>query len=204
VLVVIAAAAVPALSGYYSQQRVIATRDILLSLSMSIGNQNQVAGERGFGRLVNATRKFPGRLSQLTIPILPSDRPCQTAGGATGYITADTGVAGWKLGAPYSGLAIVQNQGVETPLGWAHDSVVKGTLAAGTRGFAEIHIDSVARDDVLSLDLAIDDAVDSLTGFVRFVNATGLSSASNLRLVRFLISSPVTGTTQIGCAGTNG
>src|SRR5205085_7867715 len=99
---------------------------------------------------------------------------------------------------------IIPNQGVETPLGWVHDSVVKGTIAAGTTAFAELHIDSVARSDVLELDAAIDDAADSLTGLVRWVNATGLSSGSNLRLVRFLISSPLNGTTQIGCAGING
>jgi prepilin-type N-terminal cleavage/methylation domain-containing protein len=204
VLVIIAAAALPSLSGYYSQKRVNDTRDVLVSLSMSIANQNVAAGERGFGRVVNATRKYPGRLSQLTIPILPADRQCQIAGGATGYAAADTGTTGWKAGAPYSGLNIVLDKGVETPLGWVHDSVVKGTIAAGTTGFAELHIDSVARNDVVNLDAAIDDNVDSTSGMIRFVNATGLSSASNLRLVQFLIPSPVSGTTQIGCAGNNG
>jgi prepilin-type N-terminal cleavage/methylation domain-containing protein len=204
VLVIIAAAALPALSGYYSQQRVDDTREILVSLNQSINNHSPVSGGRGFGRLVSATRKYPGKLSQLTTQIIPADRQCQVAAGATAYVAADTGVAGWKLGAPYSGLPIVLNQGVETPLGWVHDSVIKGTVAAGTTGFAEVHIDSVARDDVLALDLMIDDAVDSTAGFIRFVNATGLSSASKLRLVRFLIPSPVNGATQVGCAGANG
>jgi prepilin-type N-terminal cleavage/methylation domain-containing protein len=204
VLVIIAAAALPALAGYYSQQRLSGTRDVLLSLSMSLANHNSAGGERGFLRVVNATRKYPGKLSHLTIPILPTDRQCQTAGGATVYTAADTGIAGWKVGAPYSGLNIIQNKGVQTPLGWVHDSVVKGTIAAGTTGFIELHIDSVARDDVQNLDALIDDATDSTTGFVRWVNATGLSSASNLRLVRFLVSSPVSGTSQIGCVGVNG
>lgn len=204
VLVIIAAAAVPALSGYYSQQRVNDTRDMLASLSLSVNNHNTVSGTRGFGRVVNALRKYPGKLSHLTVPILPTDRPCQVAGGVTGYSTADTGTVGWKTSAPYSGLNIVAAKGVETPLGWIHDSVVKGTVAAGTTGFAELHIDSVARDDARALDFAIDDAIDSASGYIRFWNATGLTSGSNLRLVRFLIPSPVSGTTQIGCAGTNG
>jgi prepilin-type N-terminal cleavage/methylation domain-containing protein len=204
ILVIIAAAALPALSGYYSQKRVSDTRDILVSLSLSLANHNVAAGGRGFLRLVNATRKYPGKLSHLTVPILPADKQCQVAGGATVYTAADTGIAGWKVGTPYSGLEIIPNKGVNTPLGWVHDSVVKGTTAAGTTAFAELHIDSVSRDDARNLDLAIDDAIDSTTGFIRFVNATGLSSGSNLRLVRFLISSPVNGATQIGCSGANG
>ena len=199
---IIAAAAVPALAGYYSQQRVSDTRDVLLSLSLSVNNHNNRNGTRGFGRLVNATRKYPFKLSQLTIQILPTDKQCQVAAGAAGYVAADT--TAWKTGAPYSGLNIVLNKGVETPLGWVHDSVVKGTAAAGTTGYAELHIDSIASDDARSLDLIIDDAIDSTAGFVRWVNGTGLSSGSNLRLVRFLLPSPVSGATQIGCVGANG
>jgi prepilin-type N-terminal cleavage/methylation domain-containing protein len=196
VLAIVVAVAAPSLSGYYNQKRIDETAAALESLSHSLNNPQIASDSRGFLQMdsSSATNKYPQKLSHLTIQISTTDRQCSAA-GTTAYVAADT--LFWKRWGPFSTTNIIPNQGVATPLGWIRDSVVKGSAAAGTVGWVELHMDSLARDDALALDQAIDDGIDSLSGLIRFVNSP---SVSTLRFVRFLLPSPInTGTTQIGC-----
>jgi hypothetical protein len=195
ILVIIIAVALPNLAGYNNQKRVNETAAILNSLATALNNPQVGPEGRGFLQMdsTGTTRKYPQKLSHLTIKITTADKQCATA--STVYLGADT--IYWNRWAPFSDINIIPNQGVATPLGWIRDSVVKGAAGAGTAGWVELHLDSLARDDARALDLKIDDAIDSLTGLIRFVNSP---SASTLRFVRFLVSSPVTTTpTQVGC-----
>jgi type II secretory pathway pseudopilin PulG len=196
ILAIIIAIAAPSLSGYYNQRRVTETATILKSLSGSLNNPQMGSGDRGFLQMdsTSNTNKYPQKLSHLAVQISTTDRQCSIT-GTTAYIAADT--LFWKRWGPFSTLNIIPNQGVATPLGWIRDSVVKGSLAAGTVGWVELHMDSLARDDARALDDQIDNGIDSLTGLIRFVNSP---SVSTLRLVRFLVSSPIATTpAQIGC-----
>jgi type II secretory pathway pseudopilin PulG len=212
IVAIMGAALLPSFAGYYGQRRIDDTRDVLLSLSLSLNNGNPLVGRLGFLQTVSATRKYPSKLSQLTMTprsilagAAAADSQCHAAGTAAAFSGADTGgtpgnLVGWRGFAPYSGLAIVKTKGVETPLGWVHDSVVKGTSGFGSVGWVELHLDSISRNDATSLDQAIDGGIDSAAGLVRFHTATGYASSSTMRIIRLLIASPVTtGTAQVGC-----
>jgi prepilin-type N-terminal cleavage/methylation domain-containing protein len=189
VLAIVAGVAVASFAGYNNQKRVAETAEILASLGTSLNNNNTAGGGMGF--LQTVSRKYPRQLNHLTRQILRTDLSCIAAV----YVTADT--VAWRTWAPYSGLNIIQGQGVATPIGWVHDSVVKGTAGAGTAGWVELHIDSISPDDAQSLDILVDNSSNAAAGLVRYVPTTGVPT---LRLVRYLIPSPVTaGVAQIGC-----
>lgn len=189
IMAVIAAVAVTSLAGYYNQKRVAETAVILASLGTSLNNNNTAGGGMGFLQIV--ARKYPRQLNHLTRQILTTDLSC------IGAVYTAANATAWATAAPYSGLNIIQGQGVATPLGWVHDSVVKGTAGAGTAGWVELHIDSLSPDDAQALDILIDNTSNAATGLVRYVATTGVPS---LRLIRYLLPSPVTGgTNQIGC-----
>lgn len=196
VLAIIVAVAAPNLAGYYNQKRITETAGILGSLAQSLNTVAVNSKSRGFLQMDStaATRKYPQKLSHLVVRIGLTDRQCSAA-GTTAYVAADT--IFWNRWGPFSTLNIIPDQGVSTPLGWIRDSVVKGSAGAGTVGSVELHMDSLARDDARALDLELDDAIDSTAGIIRFVNSP---SVSTLRLVRFLLPSPVmTSPTQVGC-----
>jgi hypothetical protein len=121
----------------------------------------------------------------LRIPITTSDQQC------SGAVYTPAQVALWRSTPPFTTLNVATGQGVATPLGWIHDSVLKGTAAAGTAGYVELHIDSLSTDDVAAVDVKIDGASDSTSATVRYTTATGTLTSANLHLLRFLIPAPI-------------
>jgi prepilin-type N-terminal cleavage/methylation domain-containing protein len=186
-----AAIAVPMLGGYYDHKRATDTQALLASLSLSLENPNVQAGQLGF---LYAVGKYPFRISHLTNKITLNDSSCSkvkyVANDTTAYNVHITN--GAIMGPPYSGLPIVQNKGLYTPLGWVHDTVVKGATA----GWVELHVDSVSADDAQLLDIAVDGSSTPTTGLVQY--ATSPTNGS-FQLVRYLIPAPVNGTTTKGC-----
>jgi prepilin-type N-terminal cleavage/methylation domain-containing protein len=213
ILAVAAAVAVPYLAAQNRRADAESTRDILFSLSVSLSNPHTCTvvvappcpalpavtrsiGYQGFMQHVSS--KFPQQLHQLTTKIALTDRSCN----GNVYVAADT-VAWNPIGAapgaaakfaPYSGLPIVSGNGVFTPLGWVHDSVLKSTTGTPSiAGWVELHIDSLSVDDVQELDQVIDGSVSGTTGLLRF------AASGSYQLARFLISAPVNGATTKGC-----
>lgn len=190
ILAIGAAVSIPIFAGYYDNQRATTTRNLLQSLSLSLNNPNAAAGNLGF---LSSLGKYPFRISQLTIKVTTNDSSCSHAK----YSTTDTtnynlhGTAP-VLSPPYSGLPIVQYRGLYTPLGWVHDTVVKGA----TPGWVELHIDSVSTDDAQMLDIAVDGSSTPSTGLLRYATST---TNANFQLVRYLIPAPLNGANTTGC-----
>jgi prepilin-type N-terminal cleavage/methylation domain-containing protein len=198
VLVIIAAITMPSLAGYYNIKNVAETKATLLSLGLALNNQSVIAQDRGFLQQVNT--KYPQKLSYLTTPIVSATSTQCGSTVATPLTFGVADVTAWNAAGPFTDINVIANKGVATPLGWVHDSVVKGASAVGTAGWVELHIDSIERADVRALDSLIDTSVDSAAGQIRFVTATTLPNSSTLRLIRFLVSSPLSSATaQIGC-----
>lgn len=195
ILSVIAAVAVPSLSGFYNQKRAGDAAAVLNSLGLSLNNYNDQVGPIGFMQTVG---KYPQRLNHLVNKISVTDKQCSGAVYTAAQVTA------WLTRGPYSGLNIQTGLGVATPFGWVHDSVIKGTKtgAAGSSqsGWVELHLDSISDTDVQNLDLYIDNVIDSTTGLIRDSTATGTVVGSHLHLVRFFLPAPLNATpASIGC-----
>lgn len=194
ILTVIAAIALPSYAGYNNAKRASDTATILNSLALSLNNYNNQAGPTGYLQTVG---KYPQFLHHLTSAITTSDKQC------SGAVYTTTQVSNWLKHAPYSGLDIVTSNGVSTPLGWVHDSVIKGThtgaFGSSQSGWVELHIDSVSTTDVLSLDSLVDNGIDSTQGLIRDSTATNTLTSANLHLIRFLIPAPLNGSNSIGC-----
>jgi prepilin-type N-terminal cleavage/methylation domain-containing protein len=194
ILTIIAAVAVPSFSGYYSQKRATDTAGTLNSLALSLNNYNNQVGPLGY---LQTVLKYPQRLNHLTNKISTTDKQCSGAAYTGTMVTA------WLTRGPYSGLNIVSGMGVATPLGWVHDSVIKGTqtgtFGSSQSGWVELHIDSLSDTDVQNLDVLVDNAIDSTTGLIRDSTATATLTSAHLHLVRFLLPAPLNGANSIGC-----
>jgi hypothetical protein len=182
----VAAVIAPSLMGYYNARRAMQTADTLDSLALALNNPVWMNGYPGFLQSIGA---YPQQLHALTDSISTTDKQCN------GTVYSAAQVTLWKqrdslpLGPlAFTFLNIIPGQGVSTPLGWIRDSVIKGTSAAGTAGWVELHMDSISLADAQRLDSAVDrTAVGSTTGLLRYAN----SPNAGFQLVRYLVSAPV-------------
>src|SRR3990172_2258736 len=129
ILGLLAAVASPAVSGYVKRQRAEETGEILVSLGLSLNNNNNAMGTKGFINSVVDTKqsppgKYPSRLRDLTIAITTTVATHRDCAGAA-YPAA--GVTAWTANAPFSGLLINPGVGVTTPMGVIRDSVYAGS-----------------------------------------------------------------------------
>jgi prepilin-type N-terminal cleavage/methylation domain-containing protein len=212
ILVVAAAVVVPYLAAQNRRKQAEDTRTILFSLTMSLNTPHScIVASNGcvgspaplrtasyLGILQRVNSKYPQQLHHLTTKIPLTERSCN----GSLYVAADT-VAWNPVGAapggssqwpPYSGVPIVTGNGVLTPMGWVHDSVLNSTNGVTSiPGWVEVHIDSLSLDDAQELDLAVDGSISPTAGLLRF------AANGSYQLARFLIPAPVNGGVTLGC-----
>jgi type II secretory pathway pseudopilin PulG len=174
IIAVLAAVAVPYLRESNDEMSAPRTAQILRTLELDLNNSVAGNGLDGFCKRVGVC---PQQLQQLTRQITVADK--RACGGAV-YTGGQAG--NWIANAPYSGIPIVPGYGVWTPLGVIHDSVIRIS-----QGDIEMHIDSMARNAVIDLDVAVDAVSDSANGQLKYVNTAVNTSGQILRLAKYSI-----------------
>lgn len=172
IVAVLAAVAIPTIGGYSSLHRAVRAENKLNSLELSLINP---AGTKpGFFDQIS---QLPSNLSMLNTPITTGENNCR------GSKFKNANVSNWSKGAPYSGLLIIPGTtaggGVRTAVGVIKDSVYR--IDANN---VAMKIDSVDTEDARNLDFLMDaGTVDSTTGTVTWVPATGIAAGDPLHLV---------------------
>jgi hypothetical protein len=182
IMAIMAAIAAPLLFSADDQAGAQQTAEILNSLKKSITyGANDATGSIGFCTTVTLC---PARLSQLTNKIVAGDRCCCMTATAVNFAAAQ--VTTWLTRAPFSGLAIVPNIGLWTPMGIIHDSLVRNTATA-----FELHIDSVPQYKAIYLDSLVDGAVNATAGAVQYALSPGTTAAKNFYLIKFVVTGAI-------------
>ncbi len=191
ILGLLAAVVFPTLSGYAANRRAQETADIFVSLGLSLNNNNNALGTKGFINSVVDTKqsppgKYPSRLRDLTIAITTSTathRDCAGAAYTAAMVTA------WTANAPFSGLLITPGVGVTTPMGVIRDSVYKGV--GSTAGLVELQMDSVKDEDADNLDFFLDKSLDPNNGRLRYIQSSAGPARPDLHLVKYVLPGAV-------------
>jgi len=169
IVALLAAVTTPYLMGYLDKQRAQPTADQLSSLA---------AGIAAFGRAVRTaaaatSSSYPGLLSELTsqIPLNSTTwhNSC-TSLVTTGGFNA-TATAAWSNNGPFLSFMVPQG-GLNTPLGFVQDSMVRSSSAA-VAGTLAIRMTGVDTADANLLDRIVDGGDGSSAGTLRMVNASG-------------------------------
>jgi hypothetical protein len=170
---ILAAAAIPILSGYNDLQKAADTDSIFQSLRYSLVNNTAAIGNDGWNDAVG-NNKLPSRLSYLTEGIVGNtSTKCQGGTFATGDATTVR-----KQG-PFSGLFITAGSGagsgLRTPLGtMIKDTVLPNAFIPGvSSGRVAIGMDSVSDNDRNNLDLLIDNSDGATAGTFRWKASVG-------------------------------
>jgi hypothetical protein len=180
----------PEASGMLAQRRARDTASALLSLALSLDNNNVPMGTLGFMNAVwesgkDPAARYPAKLSQLVVPITTSDVDCS----ATKY--SATKVTGWQKNGPFTGLMLTPGVGINTRVGYIRDSVFVGSGV--TAGMIDLRIDSVSTLDVQNIDLYVDHSYDSVRGQVRYESSIGAPLDASLHVLKFVLP------TWVGC-----
>lgn len=191
ILGLLAAVVFPTLSGYAANRRAEQTADMFVSLGLSLNNNNNPLGKKGFiNSVVDGTKSppgtYPSRLRDLTIAIttvVATHRDCAGAAYTAAKVTA------WTANAPFSGMLITPGVGVTTPMNVIYDSVYKG--AGNTAGLVELRMDSVADEDANNLDFILDQALDANTGRLRHVLSAAGVARPDLHLIKYVLPGAV-------------
>ena len=173
IVAVMAAVTMPNLVTYHKQQDAELTAKTLRSLDSTLRNRNAGGWLGMFGGM-------PEFLHQLVLPMVQGDPRC-----SSGTFKLKTDPQKWLANAPFSGVTVIPDYGVPTPLGFIHDSVLN---RASNNGDAEMHIDSLDQDAVELLDIAIDNGDGPNAGILRYEASTGSSAAHPLFLARYWIT----------------
>jgi len=168
VVAVMAAVTMPNLVTYQKQKDAELTAVTFLSLDSSLIQS---------GAWLNQFGSYPQRLKAFVVPLVAGDPKC-----GSGTFKKATG---WAANAPYTGVTIIPDYGVPTPLGFIHDSVLDNAVRSGE---AELHLDSLDLDAVQMLDIAVDGTVGPTAGTLRYAASTGSTAAHPLYLARYTIS----------------
>lgn len=175
IVAVMAAVTMPNLVTYHKQQDAELTAKTLESLDSTLRI-------RSAGSFLGSYGAMPAFLHQLVLPIQQGDPKCNN--GSTFKLKTDP--QKWLNNAPFSGVVVIPDYGVPTPLGFIHDSILN---RASNNGDAEMHIDSLDQDAVELLDIAIDDGDGANAGVLRYEPSSGTSAAHPLYLARYWITS---------------
>jgi type II secretory pathway pseudopilin PulG len=164
IVAVMAAVTMPNLVTYHKQQDAELTAKVLWSLDSSMA------------RWVRFVGQAPAALHILMLPVSTADFTC------SGNHFKAKPVGQWSNFWPWTGVPVVPDYGVPTPMGFIHDSVL---ASAVHNGDTEIHIDSLDLDQVELLDIAVDDGDGDAAGFLRYAASSGSSAAHPLYLAMF-------------------
>jgi type II secretory pathway pseudopilin PulG len=176
IIAVIAAVAVPYLTESTHEMSAVRTAQILRTLELDLNNTSATNGPSGFCATFGLC---PQLLHDLTVQIQATELEACNGNAAYGGITGT-----WPGNAPYSGLPIAPGNGVWTPLGVIHDSVVKTS-----NGNVELHIDSLTLNDAINLDIAVDGSPGTpTTGQLTYAATPVNTSGQTLELAKYLIS----------------
>lgn len=172
-IAILAAAAVPILSGYNDLQKASDTYTMFQSLQYSLVNGTATLGNNGWNNAMGAN-KLPSRLSYMTEGIVGNtSTKCQGGTFANGDATTAR-----KQG-PFSGFFVVPGSGAGsgllTPLGTAiKDTVLPNAFIPGvSAGRVAIGMDSVTDNDRNNLDLLIDNSDGATAGTFRWKASVG-------------------------------
>jgi type II secretory pathway pseudopilin PulG len=164
IVAVMAAVTMPNLVTYHKQQDAELTAKVLESLDSTLD------------RWVGFVGQAPQQLHILVLPFTTADQTCSNGGfhkKAPGQ---------WLNFWPWSGITIIPDYGVPTPLGFIHDTLVVSGVSAGD---PEMHIDSLDLDQVQLLDIAVDGSDNPTAGILRYALSTGSTAAHPLYLARY-------------------
>lgn len=191
ILGLLAAVVFPTVASYSARQRAEETAEVFVSLGLSLNNNNNPLGKKGFiNSVVDPTKSpqgtYPSRLRDLTIAITTTVATHRDCAGAA-YTAAK--VVTWTANAPFSGLLITPGVGVTTPMGVIRDSVYKG--AGNTAGLVELRMDSVATEDADNLDYFIDKAADAAAGQLRYIQSAAGPARPDLHLIKYVLPGAV-------------
>jgi hypothetical protein len=174
----------PQASGMLAQRRARDSASALLSLALSLDNNNVPMGTLGFINAVYESGKdpaarYPAKLSQLVVPVTTGDVDCS----GTNY--SATKVTGWQKNGPFTALMVTPGVGINTRVGYIRDSVFVGSGVSA--GALDLRIDSVATLDVQNIDLYIDHSYDSTRGQVRYEASVGAPLDTKLHVLKFVL-----------------
>lgn len=164
VIAVMAAVTMPNLVTYHKQQDAELTAKILWSLDSTMATWVQLTGQA------------PSQVHTFMIGLTTADLTC----GGNNFKSKVVGQ--WSNFWPWTGVSVVPDYGVPTPIGFIHDTVVVSTVSNGD---TEVHIDSLDLDTVQLLDIAVDNGDGATAGFLRYEPSSGTSAAHPLYLARF-------------------
>jgi type II secretory pathway pseudopilin PulG len=186
IVATLAAVALPVVAGasdYKEAQRTaLIFRSLDSSLTKPTSNANATLGVIGFCVQVNT--KCPKRLYSLTSPPKGELKCSGSASFTGGNSTSDS--AKWIAIAPFSGLPIVKDKGVLTPLGWIHDTLFRRT---DTPARADLHLDSLTFNQVNYLDLILDGTANASVGRLQYAeNLVSASAGQHRYLASFRIA----------------
>jgi prepilin-type N-terminal cleavage/methylation domain-containing protein len=199
---VLASMTVPSLMGFLDNQRVVATANILS------GIQTAITGATGFATKLAID---PGKLSELTQPIIATNgtyrNACGTSGAAAPNEFSSGNVTTWNTNGPFYNAVATQgtgdNGGITTPMGTIADSIARSptSIPAGTNSamnVLQLRLLAVTEEDAKLLDLYIDQTANSGSGQVLWgTTSGGVFTAGNVAAdgtveVRYQISVFVT------------
>ena len=158
IVLVLAAVALPSLSGYLQQKRIDETVSQLTVVTNAIAQ---------FNTDVNNT--YPGRLSELSQTLVAGNNSYATGtddscGGT--FTTQEKGR--WDNAGPFVRFFVDRDSGMVTPIGRAVDSLTRNPNSGAT-GFLILNfVNSVDLNDAEMLDAAADGSTGSAAGYIRW------------------------------------
>jgi len=166
VILILAAVAVPSLSGYLDQKNVEAAAAQLAIVRDALYNTS--ATNVAFWQRVT---KGASRLSQLTTVIttaayVPAGGP---GGNSCHAVFAGADVTRWNSFGPFVNFPIVSATGLVTPIGIAVDTMTRNPVGAGVGTTRINFLNSVDLDDAAALDVFVDGGDGNLAGTVQWV-----------------------------------
>jgi prepilin-type N-terminal cleavage/methylation domain-containing protein len=157
IVLVLAAVALPQVDGYLQQKRVDATFDQLDEVRTAIAAFNASTGA------------YPGRLSELSSPIIPGNAQYNTGtDDSCGATFSNAERNSWNADGPFVSFLVDRDFGMVTPIGAARDSLTR-LAAANVAGDLRINfMNGVSLQDAELLDELHDGNTGFGNGFVRW------------------------------------
>lgn len=169
VLLILAAVALPQLTGYLDQKRIEETAEQLAMVRDALYK----TGAPAFFQTVGSNA---GRLSELTNPLIATDLDsCQST-----FTPPER--TSWENGGPFLNFMIEKTVGMATPIGLADDLLTR--IPAGGGGpTGSVRIDwtnNVSLEDAQSLDLHVDGVAGWNSGTVQWTPQAGIDGVVTL------------------------
>lgn len=158
IVLVLAAVALPSLTGYLQKERIDATITQLTDVSTGISE---------FNTDVNNT--YPGRLSELSQTLVAGDASLATGtDDSCGGTFSGAEKGRWDTNGPFVKFFINRDSGMVTPIGRAVDTLTRSPNSA-TAGFLILNfINSVELSDAVLMDEIADGANGSASGYIQW------------------------------------